>query len=179
MRNLKSAASAALFVLFALFNQTLSAATVTYQYEEWNTGSKVPTGAVLGYLVFNSPPASASTGWTINATQESQLVSFTFNSNVIDLTGLDITSNIVSNTGAELDAGGLTIGLNPPKWLLTFGVTPGIDVVEIPGGGAASVYNGQWKAVVPLPAAAWLFVSGLLGLVAATRQRKVLCWLRK
>ena len=128
---------------------------------------------MLGSLVFNSPPASATTGWSIDTTDESPLVSFTFNSNPIDLTGLDITSNITSNTGAELDAGKLTIGSNPPKWVLTFGQTPGVDVVEIPGRAAASTYNGHWTAVVPLPAAAWLFGSGLLGLVAATRRRKV------
>jgi hypothetical protein len=173
MGNLRNAASAAIFVLFALSNQSLSAETVTYQYEEWKFGSDTPTGDVLGYLEFNSPPASATTGWSIDTTQESQLVRFTFNHNTINLNELNITSNIISNTGAELDAGALTIGSNPPKWLLTFGSTPGVDVVEIPGGAPASTYNGRWTAVVPLPAAAWLFGSGLLGLVAATRRRKV------
>lgn len=165
-------ASAVLLLLFSIANNSVMAATVTYQYEEWNTGSNTPTGAVLGFLEFNSPPASASSGWNINATQESQLVSFTFNSNIINLGELSITSNIISNTGAELDAGRLAIGLNPPKWLLTFGTGPGVDVVEIPGGGAASVYNGHWTAVVPIPGAAWLFGSGLLGLVGMARRKK-------
>ena len=96
MGNLRNAASAAIFVLFALSNQSLSAATVTYQYKEWNIGSGTPTGDVLGYLEFNSPPASATTGWSIDTTDESPLVSFTFNSNpnshavmAIQLRGMD------------------------------------------------------------------------------------------
>jgi hypothetical protein len=169
---LKTAASAMLMFLLPLLNHTVTAATVTYQYELWDTPSKSPTGVILGALEFNSPPASASAGWSIGVTDESQVVSFTFDSEIIDISGLDITGVIFSDTGAQLDAGALNIGQNPPKFLLTFGNTPGVDVIEIPGGAAAATYNGQWTAVVPLPAAVWLFGSGLVGLIGIAHRKR-------
>jgi hypothetical protein len=172
MNTLKMAASATLMFVLPLLSHTATAATVTYQYEVWDTASKTPTGVILGALELNSPPASASSGWSLGVTQESQLVSFTFDSEIIDLGELDITGTIISSTGAQLDAGALNIGQNPPKFLLTFGNTPGVDVIEIPGGEAAATYNGQWTAVVPLPAAVWLFGSGLMGLIGIAHRKR-------
>jgi hypothetical protein len=68
------------------------------------------------------------------------------------------------------------------KWMLTSvdGNGDGVPGIPMPLGGAFQLFNANFNAnltgtpdtVVPIPAAAWLFGSGLLGLVGIARRNK-------
>jgi hypothetical protein len=180
MMNLRGAVSGLLLIFLSGFSGVLTATTVTYDFEGCNISEVDCTPSVLGSLTFNSPPASATDGWSIGTGQESEIVSFSWELiGTIDLSTTAIAGVITSNSGAELDAGGFNTALSPPKWTLTFGTAPGIDTViysPLPGCGSC-VFEGDWvvtsgpPAIVPVPAAVWLFGSGILGLIGIAKRK--------
>jgi hypothetical protein len=157
------------------FADNASAAMVTYNFEGCNISDTSCTPSTLGTLMFNAPPASATAGWSIGTGDESEILGFTWDGiGSIDLSTTAIAGIIISNSGAELDAGSFNTATNPPKWSLTFGTAPGIDTViytPLPNCGSC-VYEGDWVvAPVPIPSAVWLFGSGLLGLIGIARKK--------
>ena len=167
-------------LLFCLtgFAGTVVASTVTYEFEGCNISDTSCTVSTLGTLTFNVPPASATSGWSIGTGDESEILGFTWDGlGSIDLSTTAITGTIISNTGAELDAGAFNTATNPPKWTLTFGTAPGVDIViytPLPSCGSC-VYEGDWilrpPQEIPVPGAVWLFGSGLIGLVGLARRK--------
>lgn len=143
-----------------------SAALVQYTFSgSGSTGTLILDGAV-----------SANSGW--GPLSGTSLVNyFEFNSTVYVPPNSNVTtaSGLISNTGANLDGGNITLLIPPPPpqaWALAFTPTANLDSVTI-GGGAAIM--GNWSggtAVAPIPAAVWLFCSGLLGLLGVTRLKK-------
>jgi hypothetical protein len=65
--------------------------------------------------------------------------------------------------------------IEAPKWIFTFATGHGTDIViytPLPDCGSC-VYEGDWVlSAVPVPATAWLFGSGLLGLIGVARRTK-------
>lgn len=103
-----------------------------------------------------------------------------FNSNSLDFStdGFDIPHSIGDFDLADLigtgDVTNLSVGVN------TFGssflTNDGLDFVEVTGFAEASNVTVEVTyeySVVPVPAAAWLFGSGLLGLVSLARRKRV------
>ena len=81
---------------------------------------------------------------------------------------------MTSATGIASDGSGLTAGnitFTPSS--LAFVLAATTDQVTIVGGQGTTNYMGDWTvAAVPVPAAVWLFGSGLLGLVSLARKKK-------
>jgi hypothetical protein len=108
-----------LICVLGLFGASEASAGVIYQYVE------VGTGVVLGTLEVESPPASASVGWS--TTDDSDLVGlflddavFGFGSGNL-LVGNTVSFTATSLTGVTLDAGGIS---------LSFPTIPGDPTVD-------------------------------------------------
>lgn len=178
--NLRGAISGLLLISLSGISGVLTAATVTYEFEGCNISEVNCTASVLGSLTFNSPPASSTTGWSLSTGQESEIVSFIWDGlGSVDISSTAIAGTIISNSGAELDAGAFNTAVDPPKWSLTFATAPGLDTViytPLPNCGSC-VFEGDWvvtsgpPANVPVPAAAWLFVSGILGMIGIAKRK--------
>jgi len=78
--------------------------------------------------------------------------------------------------GGGFGSAGAPIASNP--WMLASGDPDGDGIMGVPmaAGGPFQFFNANFNAnltaVVPVPAAAWLFGSGLLGLLGVARRRK-------
>ena len=99
----------ALIWLLVQLGATSASAGVIYQYVE------VGSGVLLGTLEVDSPPASATTGWS--TADDSDLVTLFFNDAVFGFGSGNLVGNVVSFaatslTGATLDGG--DIGLSFP-----------------------------------------------------------------
>ena len=75
--------------------------------------------------------------------------------------GISYIAEIAGSTTAANDLGNLPLNIDPSITLT--GLYPGITV---------STASGASYSPVPLPATAWLFGSGLIGMVAVTRRRR-------
>ena len=170
--------------LVLMYASTNASAAVIY---EWQEG-----GNTIGYLSLKDTVASYNSAWSV-ASGESFIdmvegghsgfltyntITNTWESPVSgDLT---VINNFGSNNGSELDFGylsgsiewangsvmsDLTLNLSPLQDSFTFdGAADGI--------GNPFVVYGHAVSSVPVPAAVWLFGSGLLGLVGVARRKK-------
>ena len=170
MNNLMERVFLALVLLLSLSTSgVVTAASVTYQFEQSSDG------AILGYLEFASPPASATSAWSTSTATD--VLSFQFDSGSglasISLTNPSITSAINSTDGSTLDLGTFNTNFaGLPNWLLTF-ATPGLDTASYVIMGPSTNFQGNWVvSSVPVPAALWLFGSGLIGLLGVARHKR-------
>ena len=91
---------------------------------------------------------------------------FTNNATIsINLTGVNALSDITSATGGLLAVGGFLNSLAPGYNQQLFSASGGL------GAQSAAVLTIQ-TTTVPIPAAVWLFGSGLLGFIGIARQKK-------
>jgi len=152
------------FTALALFLTTtsgVSAATVSYFWTE-DGGTSTGTLTLSGTDVL-SPPSSW--GPLTSPADDITVDSLFFNgTGYTPATGVGISSD-----GSGLTAGSITLAGTA---IFSFAPLAGKDQVTITSGGT---YLGDWTvAPVPVPAAVWLFGSGLLGLVGFARKKKTI-----
>jgi hypothetical protein len=166
------------------YASTSASAAVIY---EWQSG-----GNTIGYLSLKDTVASYDSAWSV-ASGESfiNLVAGGYsgfltyntltNSWESPVSGdLTVINDFGSNNGSELDYGylegsvmwangsimsDLTLRLSPLQDAFTFDAAAD-------GIGNPFVVNGYAVSSVPVPAAIWLFGSGLLGLIGVARRKK-------
>ena len=140
--------------------------------QEWNLNSGVwslTQTFQTGLVGFKDVAASNSLGWTV---QEDGLRNITGEKNADGTFTIFGTTSTVSNElthdlGADPNAiVSIVIGANSTFANTSFSVLSTAAVGQRFGGVALT------PAAVPVPAAVWLFGSGLLGLVGASRKRK-------
>ena len=182
---LMSVSCACLFVTFSGVATFVNAATLTYIFGPVESS----TGVIgSGTITFSAPPASASSGWT--SVNDADVLDWTFTrissfgeliisaSDVAPSTGYVMDYNDPESlTGTELDAGLFSYDIpliaDEPNPTFIFSSIPGNDYVAIGGFTVAELgpgFYGDWT-VVPVPAAVWLFGSGLIGLIGIGRRR--------
>jgi len=147
----------ALFVLLATTG-VASAASVNYVWTEKDGGTSTGT-LTLSAAGILSPPSS----WGPLAATVDSLI---FN-------GTDYTLGVTAANGISSDGSGLTAGnITFAPSSIAFVIAAETDQVTIVSGGSTN-YMGDWTvAPVPVPAAVWLFGSGLLCLVGFARKKK-------
>ena len=151
--------------------------------------------ALLGTLLLCVTAASnvSASLWTIQATSvNSDWSDFTLTVNDVngDSTFTCCTSGVPSSPDSIVSFSGVTWVTHPttpPKFYSTLDYTPDLVIggLTLAGDptkwgfsavvGSAGKTASQWTytaTVVPIPAAAWLFGSGLLGLVGIARRKK-------
>jgi len=171
-------------LLCMLFFSVKASAAIIY---EWQSG-----GSTIGYLSLKDTVASYDSAWSV-ASGESFIdqveggyngisiffPAFGFVSPVSgDLTVMD---DFGSNNGSELDFGylsGSILFADGSIWSdLTFNLTPIPDENTLDqaadGIGNPIVGTGYAVSSVPVPAAIWLFGSGLIGLIGIARRKKI------
>lgn len=127
----------------------------TVAYEQPAVPANLPGGNTIGFTA----KASAQATSTANAIQTGEYETFLLTYGAGATQGLTSVLNY-------LDSGGLKVGLH---------------VKNLPGGGQSDAYvnckgedcGGGGTAAVPLPAAAWLFGSALVGFVSLSNRRKM------
>jgi hypothetical protein len=158
-----------LFISLVITNPA-SAAFVQYTFSggSGSTGTLILDGAV-----------SANSGW--GPLSGTSLVNyFEFNGNAyVPPNTVTAADGLASNTGANLDSGNITFsesGIPPIPWALAFSPNAGSDQVIIGSGPSSTTYMGNWSGgtAVPIPAALWLFGSGLLAFFGVARRKQQL-----
>lgn len=161
---MKNAKFSVLFWFFCLVislgTSTVTAATVDYVWTEKNGGTSTGT-LTLSAAGILAPPSS----W-------GPLASVTVDSLIFN--GTDYTASVTAASGIASDGSGLTGGnITFAPSSIAFVLAAETDQVTIVNAGATN-YMGDWKvATVPVPAAVWLFGSGLLGLIGMARRKRV------
>jgi hypothetical protein len=144
--------------LFLITTSGVSAATVSYVWTEEGGGSSTGTLTLSGASV-PLPPTS----WgPLNVTIDTLI----FNGNsYTPAVGVGISSD-----GSGLTGGFINVNAGTGDFRLR--LEAGADYVAITNVGT---YLGDWTvATVPIPAAVWLFGSGLLALVGFARKKKAI-----
>ena len=185
-----------IFTFILLFSSLIcgraAAATVTYSFEMTRSDNG---GTATGEMVFASPPASSTSGWT--SLDGADLLDWTFTVETLSFgTAVWTPANFStlgllpydfdyldpqSLTGDRLDDGGFGYQLpqvpDAPRINFSFLSALGGDSVSISffglPGSSIGTYYGDWElAPVPLPAAFWLFATALLGLFGFGKRDK-------
>jgi hypothetical protein len=182
-------------LLFCTLFATPTGAGVVYEYRELGSST------VLGTLEIDSPPASATSGWS--TVDPSDLIGLSLADSVFGLGAGNLLSlappvsaSLFSLDGSTLDVGSIamTFPTIPPigpadpsidQFLsLLFGVAPGGDFIgastvsTFPGGGGVVVSDvfsfGDWTvaAVAPEPGTASLLLIGLAAAGRLVRRRR-------
>jgi hypothetical protein len=169
--------------MYTFYATCVSAATIY----EWQS-----QGSTIGYLSLKDSIASYNSAWSVASGEsfidqvEGELSGISvfapaINDFVSPVSGdLTVVNDFGSNSGSELDFGylsGSLIFANGSIWSdLTFNLSPLQDAFTFDdagdGIGNPSATFGYAVASVPVPAAIWLFGSGLLGLIGVARCKK-------
>ncbi len=189
-----NAFSASVNVYDSAFNYNAAVGSELFRID-FNTspGAIVDGSTISSYAVFGSPEASdpAIVLWSSNALSDA---GSTVASNSVGPLSIDFTDPSIFNFSLTFssaseqetielydDTDTLIASVLSPNASGFFGLTSdmAIDYVIIrngvfPGGGNDRFFidNLSADAVVPVPAAAWLFGSGLIGLIGLARRKK-------
>ena len=168
--------------LVLVYASTNTSAAVVY---EWQAG-----GTVQAYVSFKDSVASNNSYWSVLSGESfiDQVeggysgisVLFPDNAFYSPVSGdFTVINDFGSNNGTEMDFGYLSGSIefaDGSIWSdVTFNLTPVQDVLTFDGSvdgiGNPTVGYGYAVSSVPVPAAAWLFSSGLIGLVGMARRK--------
>lgn len=142
-------------------------------YQEWSTRSVIPEGSGI------------NSGWFYSSSYSNSNVDVFVYSDLVDLsTVTDASVFSYTTTGAEYAEEGDTVFFRGTNGY--FGAWRIDDIYVNPAGEDVFPYTfltGQWYfqddgtgnfsgSVVPVPAAVWLFGSGLVGLIGVARRKK-------
>ena len=163
---------------------TNASAAVVY---EWQAG-----GTIQAYVSFKDTVASYDSFWSVSSGESfiDQVeggysgisVLFPDNAFYSPVSGdFTVINAFGSNNGTEMDFGYLSGSIefaDGSIWSdVTFNLTPVQDALTFDGSvdgiGNPTVGYGYAVSSVPVPAAIWLFGSGLLGLIGISRRKKI------
>lgn len=163
-----------LFMAAFLYGNTAFAA-LTYEFDVRAPGS---FGNLDGRIEISVPFGS----WTATTPGDFNSILIYIDGSPVELLNEPasyVVTPILSNDGYRIDHGIFDTFTYPPTddyYELIFDVAPGLDRISYYAGGFGTTLTaqawGDWN-VVPIPPAAWLFGSGLLGLIGVARRKKV------
>ena len=176
-----------------IISKTVHAANITYDFSGtcqpgWDCGPvgviDSAVGSVTGTLVLDLQEPAISQSWDKNNVLS---YSFTFNNFTIDNTNSTLNNSFVGNipftttlsSPFSFDDGFLFARYDADSNVF-LNIGDGLNLVQngIPGcasGGSCQTFTtGSWTrtSVIPVPAAVWLFGSGLIGLIGVARRKK-------
>lgn len=165
-----------------LFSSTASAVAITWTINEdgifsddtWMTGHFTWDQDIQSYIDYEITTEATALFTGITYTPDNSSVSNTSNGSNLDIEGALNGLPGTFNDGIKLTFDGFLF--NNVQAAIDFGVTfdggfeaEGSETRSIISGVA---YGAAYVAPVPVPAAAWLFGSGLLGLIGVARRKK-------
>ncbi|MCK5262527.1 MAG: hypothetical protein KAJ92_02525 [Gammaproteobacteria bacterium] len=176
-----------LFIATLLFSSYLNAATIT-----WDTvNSSSFGGDIFNLNVVGTGFASNVDGGGVDLSFDSSVVnvlSVTIDELVWDFGGAGINTGTIDNVAGTVNGimvnalsavtGDFTVATIQFQTIAGFGSTSGLTLTEYAlnpwasGGSAINpTFVGGNVSVVPVPAAVWLFGSGLIGLIVTARRK--------
>ena len=158
------------------FTATVNAFGSDYSYNFSDTNT-VGAGPEFNQAVADDAFGFDGINFVLDVVPESELINVTFTNNLAFAGSVNIFSDNLFNIDTEITSASIT-ETNPATLSLSAAYDPSsiqtslLSPISVGPSESLSWTIEYTTAVVPVPAAMWLFISGLLGLVGIARRKK-------